>query len=92
MGPVVHEVVRRAVDPAGVPTSEEATDVLAVEGEHPHRSQPDSAKTPGCSALNIASNRCACLICSTCSGVSLAMLVMPSEAAMIVAVVEAMPF
>ena len=35
MGPVVHEVVRRAVDPPGVPTSEEATDLLAVEGEHP---------------------------------------------------------
>ena len=44
MGPVVHEVVRRAVDPAGVPISEEAADAT-VQGEHPHRSQPDSAKT-----------------------------------------------
>ena len=66
--------------------------MLTVRGEHPAQIQPDSAKTPGCGALNIASNRCACLICSICSGVSLAMLVMPSEAAMIVAVVEAMPF
>ena len=32
------------------------------------------------------------MICSTWSSVSLAMLVNPSDAAMIVAVVEAMPF
>ena len=40
----------------------------------------------------MASSRWACLICSTCSSVSLLMSVNPSEAAMIVAVVEAMPF
>ncbi len=40
----------------------------------------------------MASSRCACLICSTCSSVSLLILVKPSDAAMIVARVEAMPF
>ena len=40
----------------------------------------------------MASSRWACLILSTCSGVSAEMLRMPSAAAMIVAVVDAMPF
>ena len=92
MGPVVHEVVRRAVDPAGIPSSRRRLTCFRSRVSIPQRSQPDKAKTPGCSALNIASSRCACLICSTCSGLSLVMLVMPNDAAMIVAVVDAMPF
>ena len=55
----------------------------------PHRSHPDSAKTPGCSALNIASSRCARRIGSMSSIESRS--VIPSAAAMTVAVVQAIP-
>ena len=58
----------------------------------PQRSQPDSAKTPGCSALYIASSRCALRIRAVVGLVDRGRSVMPSAAATTVAVVQAMPF
>ena len=45
----------------------------------PHRSHPDSAKTPGCSALYIASSRCAERIRTTSSSSIVSRSVMPSD-------------
>ena len=55
----------------------------------PHRSHPDRANTPGCSALNMASSRCARRIGAMSSIASRS--VIPNAAVMTVAVVQAMP-
>ncbi|OJG03506.1 hypothetical protein BG618_05332 [Pseudonocardia autotrophica] len=58
----------------------------------PSRSQPDSANTPGWKALNMTSSRCTRRMRSTSSGPMSSSAEMPSEAAMTVAVVQAIPF
>ena len=49
------------MDPAGVAVGEQPATCLRSRVSIPTRSQPDSAKTPGCRALNMASSRWACL-------------------------------
>ena len=58
----------------------------------PVRSQPDSAKTPGCHALYFARRRCASRMAGTSSAVISSRLVKPCVAAMTEAVVHAIPF
>ena len=72
--PVVHQVVRGPVDPAGVAVASSRADLLAVQGQRPDQIPAGQGEHPRLQALNMASSRCACLICSTCSSVSLAML------------------
>ena len=88
---MVHQVVRAAMDPAGVAGFHEMCDLRSVQRQHAADVPAGEAKTPGCSALNMASSRCASFTCSTSSWSSSEMSVIPSDAVMIVAVVEAMP-
>ena len=58
----------------------------------PHRSHPESANTPGCRALNMASSRWARRIRSRSGPSSMvSRSVNPRTAAMMLAVVQAMP-
>ena len=58
----------------------------------PVRSHPDRANTPGCSALYMASRRCPRRMAATSSSVAADGSATPCVAAMMDAVVHAMPF
>ena len=85
-----HEVVSRAMDPAGVAACQEMGMSEGGRVSMPQRSHPDSAKTPGCNALNITSIRCARRM-GPMSSIRLRSDI-PSVAAMTVAAVQAIPF
>ena len=57
----------------------------------PVRSQPESAKTPGCSALYMDNSTWASSTWASCSGVMASGSLMPSAAMMKLTVVQAMP-